>query len=183
MKHLRTFVIFLGLMLGGTSGGFAQDLDKGLEADRARELRIEVARASLIERMETFAEEGDADAQRDLGRTYYQGRGVPRDYAVAAKWYRLSAEQGDSDAQRYLAMMYSDGQGVPQDHTEAAKWYRLSAEQGNEHAQSRLAYLYYKGLGVPQDFSEAVRRYRLRAEQGDELAHIMLQLIELEISR
>ena len=35
-----------------------------------------------------------AEAQASLGVMYYQGKGVPRDYAEVVKWYRLAAEQG-----------------------------------------------------------------------------------------
>ena len=40
------------------------------------------------------AEQGDADAQYNLGVMYDNGQGVPQDYAEAVKWYRLAAEQG-----------------------------------------------------------------------------------------
>ena len=38
-------------------------------------------------------------------------RGVPEDYAEAAKWYRMAAEQGDAGAQFKLAGLYSRGYG------------------------------------------------------------------------
>ena len=43
------------------------------------------------------AEQGDADAQTDLGIMYDNGFGVPQDYAEALKWYRKAAEQGYAD--------------------------------------------------------------------------------------
>jgi TPR repeat protein len=39
-----------------------------------------------------LADHGDAMAQFYLGWLYEEGMGVPRNYAEAAKWYRLSAE-------------------------------------------------------------------------------------------
>lgn len=44
---------------------------------------------SLIRR----AENGDAAAQCALGDIYFYGRGVPRDYAEAHKWYSAAVEQ------------------------------------------------------------------------------------------
>ena len=35
-----------------------------------------------------------AEAQILIAGMYFNGRGVPRDYAEAAKWYRKAAEQG-----------------------------------------------------------------------------------------
>ena len=60
---------------------------------------------------------------------YENGRGVPRDYAEAVKWYRKSAAQGNAWGRANLGYMYENGRGVSQDHAEAAKWYRRSAEQ------------------------------------------------------
>ena len=46
-----------------------------------------------------LAEQGNADAQYNLGVMYYNGRGVRQDYAEAVKWYRQAAEQGYPQAQ------------------------------------------------------------------------------------
>ena len=35
-------------------------------------------------------------ARFTLGVMYGEGRGVPQDYAEAARWYRRAAEQGDA---------------------------------------------------------------------------------------
>ena len=61
------------------------------------------------------AEQGAAEAQYNLGSMYADGRGVPKDEAEAARWYRLAADQGDASAQFMLAGMYALGQGAPKD--------------------------------------------------------------------
>ena len=91
-----------------------------------------------------LAEQGDADAQFNLGFMHYSGQGTPRDYARALKWYRAAAEQGDSDAQFNLRNMYRDGEGTWRDDQEAIKWFRAAAEQGDAEAQ-------YKLLGVVEE--------------------------------
>ena len=40
------------------------------------------------------ADQGDADAQYDLGLMYDSGRFVPQDDAQAVAWYRQAADQG-----------------------------------------------------------------------------------------
>jgi TPR repeat protein len=47
-------------------------------------------------------DQGHADAQNNLGTCYYNGQGVPQDYAQAAGWYRKAADQGFALAQRKL---------------------------------------------------------------------------------
>ena len=44
---------------------------------------------------QTAAENGDAEAQNELGVCYYYGRrGVEKDYQQAVYWYQKAAEQG-----------------------------------------------------------------------------------------
>ena len=81
-----------------------------------------------------LAEQGDAQAQYNLGVMYDKGRGIPQDYKEAIKWYRLSAEQGFAKAQNNLALMYALGQGVPQDYLLAHMWWDLSGSNGYEDA-------------------------------------------------
>ncbi len=65
-----------------------------------------------IEKAKKAAEQGDVITQTRLGRMYYWGQGVERDYKEAFNWYRKSAEQGNAKAQHMLAEMYYEGQGV-----------------------------------------------------------------------
>ena len=55
------------------------------------------------------AEQGDADAQGNLGVMFERGYGVPQDYKEAVNWYRLAAEQGYAIAQSNLANRYYYG--------------------------------------------------------------------------
>ena len=113
------------------------------------------------------AEIGDAEAQHNLGLWYYNGQGVPQDFAEAVKWTRLAADQGYVRAQYNLGGMYDNGEGVPQDDAEAVKWYRFAADQGYVLAQYNLGLMYRLGQGVPQDDAEAVKWYRFAAVQSD----------------
>ena len=126
--------------------------------------------------LRTDAEQGDADAQFNLGVRYDIGLGVPQDDAEAVRWYRLAADQGNATAQYNLGLMYAIGEGVLKDDAEAVRWYRLSADQGNATAQYNLGIRYAIGRGVLKDDAEAVRWYRLSAEQGDADAQYNLGL-------
>ena len=123
--------------------------------------------APRVAALRASAEQGDVDAQFNLGVMYAEGYGVPQDYVEAGTWYRLAADQGDAKAQFNLGVMYAEGYGVPQDAAEAVAWYRLAAERGDPEAQNNLGGMYAEGRGVPQDAAEAVAWYRLAAERGD----------------
>ena len=72
------------------------------------------------------AEQGDVDAQDDLGDVYYQGKGVAQDYGEAVKWYRKAAERRNRKAQYSLGNAYYHGQGLPQDYVQAHMWMDLA---------------------------------------------------------
>ena len=81
------------------------------------------------------AEQGDVDAQLNLGVMYSEGRGVPEDDTEAVNWYRKAAKQGVAEAQLNLGLMYAEGLGVPQDYAMAYAWYNVAAASGAETAK------------------------------------------------
>ena len=54
---------------------------------------------TVLKGLRTPAEQGDAEAQFNLGVMYANGEGVTQDDKEAVKWYRLAAEQGNAEAQ------------------------------------------------------------------------------------
>ena len=156
MKKLLILLFTIFLSIGSLSAQSADDI-KG-----------------YIER----ANKGNSEVQLRLGVIYYNGRGVPRDFIQAMKYYRLAADQGDELAQFNLGLMYLDGEGVPKDDVEAAKWFRLAADQGFARAQRNLGYMYRDGLGVPQDFVQAHMWTNLAATQGSEVGKKIRDSVE-----
>ena len=80
------------------------------------------------------ANQGDADAQYNLGLMYARSRGVPLDYAEAMQWFQKAAAQDNATAQFSLGAMYANGQGVPRDHVRAQMWLNLAAARGYQEA-------------------------------------------------
>ncbi len=91
--------------------------------------------ATALKELRPLAEQGDAEAQCNLGYMYKGGKGVPQDDAEAARWYRLAAVQGLDRAQFNLGIMYATGRGVQQDYVQAYLWFSLAAAQGHGSAQ------------------------------------------------
>jgi S1-C subfamily serine protease len=79
----------------------------------------------------TAAEQGNAEAQANLGNMYEAGRGVTRDFQQALAWYSKAAEQGHPKAQINLAVMYYEGRGVPQNYALSYVWSSLAAVSGD----------------------------------------------------
>src|SRR5208282_2631496 len=115
--------------------------------------------------LQQSADKGDAEAQFELGRAYFNGNGVPQDFNKAFELFQKSADQGNMKAENNLAVMYERGSGTKQDFAEAVKWYRKSAEQGNPLPEDHLALMLEHGKGVQKDCREAAEWYRKAAEQ------------------
>jgi TPR repeat protein len=58
---------------------------------------------------------------------YYEGQGVPQDYAEAAKWYRLAADRGYPEAQYNLGVFSASGEAWEADNVSAYMWFSLAA--------------------------------------------------------
>jgi len=88
------------------------------------------------------AEQGQPEAEYNLGVLYFEGQGVMQDFRIAARWYRLAAEQGERDAQFNLAGLYASGRGVAEDYLTAYQWLEVAAGAGEpdaSKAQERIA--------------------------------------------
>jgi len=116
----------------------------------------------------------DSLAQYLMGRMYYFGQGVTKDYKKGVEWFTKSAEQGDARGQNHLAYMYEYGRGVTKDLKKAVEWYTKAAEQGYAMGQCNLGYMYQNGNGVTKDSKKAVEWYTKSAEQGYALGQLNL---------
>lgn len=85
-----------------------------------------------------LAEQGDPDAQWQLGILYHDGDKVPKDDALAVQWFERAAEKGYVRAQSTLGAYYWAGRGVPPDLSKAYFWSQLALAQGDENSKSRL---------------------------------------------
>jgi TPR repeat protein len=127
------------------------------------------------------ADQTDAATQNRLGLYYLNGKGVKRDFAIAATWFRKAADQGHANAQYNLGTCYSSGWGVTENQAEAISWFRKGAEKGDAQAQHELGVCYQVGIGMPKDQVQAdiwldkaakqdVAANRKAAEEGDPVA-------------
>ena len=125
-----------------------------------------------------LAQQGNAQAQLNLGGLYAIGKGVQRNYALAALWYTRAAEQGLALAQVIVAENLERGdRGFPLDPAAAVPWYQKAADQGFVEAQRELGRRYGLGEGVPQDYSVSAGWYKKAADQGDAESQLRLGLI------
>ena len=138
------------------------DLAKGLEAVEAGHWPTALAE------FKPLANQGDPNAQVNMGNLYMRGLGVEQDYAMAYEWYAKAARQGHATGQNKLAVMHYYGLGVKENHAEAAHWFLKAAEQADPAAAMVIAELYDKGDGVPASKISAYVWFSIAADLGKE---------------
>ena len=96
------------------------------------------------------SEQGNAEAQYDLGHYYHNEyySGKNHDNAKAAKLFRKAAEQGYANAQMWLGTLYLNGDGVPQNRSKAIEWMKKAAKQGQPGALEFMNALHSSGVIV-----------------------------------
>jgi TPR repeat protein len=120
-----------------------------------------------VAQIRALAEKGAPEAESLLGSMYRSGRwGIPKDQALAVKWWRKAAEAGEPIAACHLGGAYLYGRGVPVDVAEGVKWLTKAAEGGIARAQWTLGNYYSGGEFVPHDAKEAVKWWEKAAAQG-----------------
>ena len=145
------------------------------------------------------AEQGDAERQYELGRTFQVEMWDEREFnafsssewygifdevwdfqncdSLAEIWYRRAAEQGHVKAQRELGILYANGaEFVDKDIEEATYWLTRAAECGDSEAQYVLGCMIADNL-LPHDnfeYQDAVKWFIPAAEQGDAVAQYHL---------
>ena len=97
-----------------------------------------------------LAEQGDADAQRNLGMMYYTGQGVAQNHQQAVAWWQKAANQGDIEAQYNLGNIYI----IAQDHQKAIAWWQKvlaqpdTPENAEIKASVRRGFQAFKDAGI-----------------------------------
>lgn len=113
-------------------------------------------------------------ANYELGKIYYSGKYIEKNYSEALKFLKVAAEQGHSASQEYVADIYYDGCGTEVDYVEARKWYELAAKNNRAYAFKQLGFIYYYGEGVQENDDEAFKYFSLAAGLGHNRSKYML---------
>lgn len=77
-----------------------------------------------------YAQQGNPDAQYNLGAHFANGNGVQQDYRQAAAWYGKAAQQGHPRALHDLADLHEEGLGVNQNVAAAKELSKKACSNG-----------------------------------------------------
>ena len=162
VSFIPTVIVLFALL--GSANLPAASVDAEMDAGLAAVEKGDYPAAVKI--FEGLANAGEAEAQYNLAMLYRDGKGVSKDMAQSALWFRRAAEQGLAAAQYQLGYLYDTGEGLAQSDHEAFVWYRKAAEQGHGGAQVNLGVMYANGAGVVRDLKLAYVWFNLAASQG-----------------
>jgi TonB family protein len=131
--------------------------------------------AEILKQIRNDAEQGDTEAQVNLGMMYLQGNGVPPDHAEAAKWFRKAAEQGENSSQCMLGAIYADGLGVSRDYIEAYMWLTLSVDLATDKQSQVIRKATYLRDSIAKKMTQqqTAEGQRLAKEWADRLPQRM----------
>ena len=153
-------VVFLLPCLAGGA-----NLAKGIDAYQRRDYK------TAYEEFLPLAEQGDPQAQCELGFFFLKGLGRPRDFGEAFRWFLRSAMGGYSPAQCQVGNCFLMGEGTTRSLSEAKKWYRKSAEGGDLVAYASLI----RALGAEDDGGKSCEETRkwlaLLCQEGEKTAY------------
>jgi TPR repeat protein len=131
-----------------------------------------------LEALTKKANEGDPQAQYDLGMVYYSGKDeVPRDTELGAKWFLKSAQQGHTEAQFAIGRCYFHGRGVPRDKALGARWYSEAGQKNHNQAVYALGDCYFYGEGVGRNHAESLKWFQKSAALGEKGAQFRVAQI------
>jgi len=137
MRRIMTLVgVVAALWLGGCSyfgGGSKQPVAQ----DHFNVLQLQ------RDQWQRLADQGNAEAEYQLGMSYCCGDGPGHTESIARKWLCRAALQGHEQAQLQLGRMYGweikmQPFSIPQEADYAYLWYSLAAAQGSQLAAGYL---------------------------------------------
>jgi cell division septation protein DedD len=130
--------------------------------------------AGAVAQWRPLAEEGNPDAQFNLGQAYRLGKGVAADQRIAQSWFQKAAQQGHAQAQANLGLMlFQNG-----NRAAAMPWIRKAAEAGDARAQYVLGTALFNGDIVGKDWPHAYALMMRASAQG--LGPAAANLAEME---
>ena len=177
-KLTRTDVIDI-LFKGSASADHERvkniSLSKGVaKFTSGKKVAPDLNKVEMAAELRKSADQGDADAQYNLGLLFEKGDYLEQNSTRAAHWFLKAAEQGHALAQNAVAELYHKGRGVEQDYMVALKWYEAAANQGNASAAYNAGWIYFTGLHVKRDRNKARALFEKSAEASFILAECAL---------
>lgn len=124
----------------------------------------------VFEEVKLCAENGDAKCMNDVGRFYYFGLVVEKDYSIAFHWFDLALNHGYLPAICNIVDRYLYGEGVEKDIGKAIVTANLLEKKSPTMFYAKLGDIYLED----ENFSLSYINYKKAAEMGDAWSEYLL---------
>ena len=159
MKTMKTIFILIAIAL--ISNGCKQSNSKSVNKSA-----VDFSQMTFAE-VKTAADEGNPQAQNEIGNRFYFGIGISKDSAEAVKWWQKSATQKFPPAELDLGLAYLKGDGVSKDEQEGIRLLRLGVDAGLPRAKEAMGMFYFLGaFGLPKDYTQAFNWFKAAAQDN-----------------
>ena len=101
--------------------------------------------ARIGELFQKSSDQGNGNAENELGLLYLTGKGVAKDVDKAKALFEKAAEKGIDGAIHNMGVLYLSGQGVAKDPKKAMEYFEKAAKKNNKDSQYVLGMLFQKG--------------------------------------
>lgn len=176
-------IIIIGLSFSLTTIALADNVDDMIASIRA----FNAGMAELDEKarieipgLKKSASKGNTKDQLQLGKYYYSGMGVEKDYDQALIWFNKAAESNNAEALFYMGQMFDNGYGVPKNPSYAAVFYTSAADEGYADAENAITVsglefeagkAYYLSADSWLDYKKAFNWMQKAADKGNDWAY------------
>jgi len=121
------------------------------------------------------AENGDVQAEYELGEFYYDGKRTERDLHQALKWFEQASLKGHAPSQYRLGMMFFRGEAVPANSVQAYIILKMAAVNGSDEAMDSADMISAQMPREQLDLASQVlgqifRNYLLELQSNDSLS-------------
>lgn len=147
-RFMTTLAIFLFTVFGGAAQAWIEDtsdpngvVSRPWTGPMSAPIQLATAGNDCSPAMETTrwrADNGDTEAQYQLGLGYLKGEVCWRDDCKALAWFKQAAERGHVNAQDSMGWRYYRGDCVGQDYVQAYMWWKVTVFQGHPDGPKQL---------------------------------------------
>ncbi len=142
-------------------------------ADIVNKGNIEYAQGNFENAVRIYqcaAKYGYPAAIANIGKCYYDGRGVNVNKKLARKYFEFAAENGNRLALHNLGNIYFDGEIETKNDSVAFEYYIMAANKNYLRAKGMVARFFEEGIYVPRNYNKAMEWYMLAAKEGDAIS-------------
>ena len=128
------------------------------------------------------AKYGYAPALANIGKCYYDGRGINENKLLAMRYFEMAADKGNSLAMHSLGDIFHEGEITTKNDSLAYEYYQKAAENNFAASQRMMGRFHEEGIYVDKDRERALKWYNLAATHNDPdaLYKVGIYIVELD---